>query len=135
MIEIDVDELAQRLSEGARLIDVREPDEYESGHVPGAISIPLGTIPDHLDQLDPDGPTYMICGSGGRSRRAAEFAESQTGLTDRQRRRRHEGVDRVRPRDGGRRHAPVTAFPGHAGRCWTFARWRSLTRIGEMVPL
>ncbi len=80
MIEIDVDELAQRLPEGVRLIDVREPDEYTSGHVPGAISIPLGTLTDHLDQLDASGPTYMICGSGGRSRRAAELAEAQTGL-------------------------------------------------------
>ena len=79
VIEIDVDELAQRLSEGARLIDVREPDEYESGHVPGAISIPLGTIPDHLDQLDPDGPTYVICGSGGRSRRAASSPSRRQG--------------------------------------------------------
>ena len=77
MIEIDVDELAERLSDGARLIDVREPDEYTSGHVPGAISIPLATLPDHLDQLATDGPTYMICGSGGRSRRACEFAEAQ----------------------------------------------------------
>ena len=80
MIEIDIDELAERLPEGVQLIDVREPDEYESGHVPGAISIPLATVPDHLDQLDPSGPTYMICGSGGRSRRACEFVEAQTAL-------------------------------------------------------
>jgi rhodanese-related sulfurtransferase len=80
VIEIDVDELAERLSEGARLIDVRETDEYESGHVPGAISIPLATVPEHLDQLDATGPTYMICGSGGRSRRACEFVEGRSGF-------------------------------------------------------
>jgi rhodanese-related sulfurtransferase len=77
VIEIDVDELAERLSEHTRLIDVREPDEYIAGHVPGAISVPLATLPDHLDQLDASGPTYMICGVGGRSRRACEYAEAQ----------------------------------------------------------
>jgi rhodanese-related sulfurtransferase len=74
--EIDVDELAQRLRSGARVIDVREPDEYERGHVPGAISVPLGTVPDHLDVFRGDGPAYVICQGGGRSRRACEFAEA-----------------------------------------------------------
>jgi rhodanese-related sulfurtransferase len=77
VIEIDVDELAERLSEDTRLIDVREPGEYAAGHVPGAVSIPLATLPEHLDQLDPTAPTYMICGVGGRSRRACEYVEAQ----------------------------------------------------------
>jgi molybdopterin-guanine dinucleotide biosynthesis protein A len=71
--EIDVDELAARLAEGARLIDVREPDEYTDGHVPGAVLVPLGTVPDHVDAFAGEGPTYVICGSGGRSMRAAEY--------------------------------------------------------------
>lgn len=75
--EIDVDQLAERLVEGARVIDVREPDEYTAGHVPGAISIPLATVPDHLDAFGGDGPTYVICHSGGRSRRACEFVDAQ----------------------------------------------------------
>jgi rhodanese-related sulfurtransferase len=80
VIEIDVDALAERLPDGVRLIDVREPDEYEAGHVPGAISIPLATVPDRLDELGASGPVYMICGVGGRSRRACEFVEAQTAL-------------------------------------------------------
>jgi molybdenum cofactor guanylyltransferase len=75
--EIEVDELAERLRDGVRLIDVREPDEYTGGHVPGAVSIPLGTVPDHLDDFRGDGPTYVICQSGGRSRRACEFVDAQ----------------------------------------------------------
>jgi rhodanese-related sulfurtransferase len=72
--EIDVDELAERLRSGARLIDVREPDEYERGHVPGAVSVPLATVPDQLDVFAGDTPVYVICQAGGRSRRACEFA-------------------------------------------------------------
>ncbi|MET0910653.1 MAG: NTP transferase domain-containing protein [Ilumatobacteraceae bacterium] len=75
--EIDIDEFAQRLDQGARVIDVREPDEYVDGHVPGAILIPLATVPDHLDEFRGDGPTYVICKSGGRSRRACEFVAAQ----------------------------------------------------------
>jgi molybdopterin-guanine dinucleotide biosynthesis protein A/rhodanese-related sulfurtransferase len=71
--EIDVEQLAERLT----LIDVREPDEYTAGHVPGAISIPLATVPEHLDAFGGDGPTYVICHVGGRSRRACEFVEAQ----------------------------------------------------------
>jgi rhodanese-related sulfurtransferase len=74
--EIDVDELAERLRSGARLIDVREPDEYTGGHVPGAVSVPLATVPDQLDLFRGDGPVYVICQGGGRSRRACEFVEA-----------------------------------------------------------
>jgi rhodanese-related sulfurtransferase len=71
--EIDVDELAQRRAEGAPLVDVREPHEYEEFHVPGAVLIPLADLPDRLDQVPAGRPLYVICNSGGRSRRAAEF--------------------------------------------------------------
>lgn len=74
--EVDVNELAEQLRAGARLIDVREPDEYSRGHVPGALSVPLATVPDQLDLFRGDGPTYVICQGGGRSRRACEFVES-----------------------------------------------------------
>lgn len=71
--EIDVDEFARRRTSPVRLVDVREPDEYEGGHVPGAVSVPLGTVVDRTDEIGPgDGPLYLICQAGGRSRRAAE---------------------------------------------------------------
>ena len=74
--EIGVGELAERLRDGARLIDVREPDEYSSGQVPGAVSVTLATVPDQLDLFRGEGPVYVICQSGGRSRRACEFVEA-----------------------------------------------------------
>jgi rhodanese-related sulfurtransferase len=74
--EIDVNELAEHLRTGARLIDVREPDEYERGHVSGALSVPLATVPDQLDLFRGAQPTYVICQAGGRSRRACEYVEA-----------------------------------------------------------
>ncbi len=73
--EIDIDELAVHVAGGARLIDVREPHEYAAGHVPGALSIPLAAVGDHLDDFRGDGATYVICQAGGRSRRACELVE------------------------------------------------------------
>ena len=75
--EITVEELAERLDQGVRLIDVREVDEYADGHVPGAQLIVLGTVPDNVDRFRGDGPTYVICKSGGRSMRACQFLEGE----------------------------------------------------------
>ncbi len=72
--EVDVDELAEALAAGARVVDVREPDEYTDGHIPGAMHVPLATVPGRHDAFRTDGaaPTYVVCKSGGRSQRACE---------------------------------------------------------------
>jgi len=49
--------LKTRGPEGYNLIDVRQPREYERGHLPGAILIPLGELPERLKELDPHKPT------------------------------------------------------------------------------
>ncbi|MFM2070980.1 MAG: hypothetical protein RLZZ623_1243 [Actinomycetota bacterium] len=71
--EVSVDQLQHVLAAGARLVDVRETDEYLDGHVPGAIHIPLGTVPDSVEAFRGDGPTYVVCRSGARSMRACEL--------------------------------------------------------------
>jgi len=71
--EITVDQLAEVLSGGARLIDVREPHEYDEARVPGAQLVPLATVPDQVDLFRGEGPTYVICAAGGRSLRACEY--------------------------------------------------------------
>lgn len=73
MKTIDVTELDGR---GLPIIDVREADEYASGHVPGAISIPMSEIQGRLDEL-PDGAFDVICQSGGRSARVVEYLTAQ----------------------------------------------------------
>ena len=71
--EIDIDEFARRREGAVAVIDVREPDEYANGHVPGATLIPLRTVPDRLADVPADGDVLIICQSGARSRRAAEY--------------------------------------------------------------
>jgi len=55
----------------ARLVDVREPDEWAAGHAPGATHIPLGELGARYTEIAQDGPVYLICRSGARSNRAA----------------------------------------------------------------
>jgi rhodanese-related sulfurtransferase len=73
--EITVDDLAPLLASGARVIDVREPAEYQEVHAVGAVLVPLGTVPDNVDAFRGDGTTYIICRSGARSLRACEFLQ------------------------------------------------------------
>ena len=74
--EIEIDEFADRVAEGATIVDVREPSEYADAHVPGAELVPLGTVSSSLERFSADGTTYVICRSGVRSMHACEFAAS-----------------------------------------------------------
>ena len=65
---IDVTELDNLLASGAvRVLDVREDHEFRSGHVPGAIHVPVKRLPDRLAKLKRDKPYAVICASGSRS--------------------------------------------------------------------
>ncbi|KUO50283.1 MAG: hypothetical protein APF76_11270 [Desulfitibacter sp. BRH_c19] len=55
------------------ILDVREPHEFQGGHIPGAILIPLGILQEHLDTLNPDSPILLVCRSGNRSMQAARI--------------------------------------------------------------
>jgi len=75
--EVDIATFAERHASGVTVIDVREPDEYVEGHVPGAIPIPLGEVPERVAEV-PEGETvYMVCKVGGRSMRAAEVLAAE----------------------------------------------------------
>jgi hydroxyacylglutathione hydrolase len=72
-----VAELADVLRRGGPdaplVIDVRQPSEYEAGHVPGSLPIGAGELPDRLDQLPRDRPIATICASGYRASVAASL--------------------------------------------------------------
>lgn len=70
--EIDVQDLARRRDAGAFVLDVRREDEYVSGHVPGAVLIPLDQLGARVDELPKDQPLLVICRSGARSATAVE---------------------------------------------------------------
>jgi rhodanese-related sulfurtransferase len=55
------------------LLDVREHDELALAAVNGALHIPMRDVPARLAELDADKPVVVMCHSGGRSRRVAEF--------------------------------------------------------------
>lgn len=77
MKEITAKEVQQRLEAGEPLniIDVREVEEFQGGHIPGAVNIPLGLIPIRMNELSKDKPYIMVCLAGGRSAQATEFLE------------------------------------------------------------
>jgi rhodanese-related sulfurtransferase len=60
-------------STGVVLLDVREPQELMLAKVRQALHIPMREVPHRLDELDPATPVVVMCHSGGRSRRVAEF--------------------------------------------------------------
>ncbi|MEP4650821.1 MAG: rhodanese-like domain-containing protein, partial [Ilumatobacter sp.] len=57
--------------DGLQLVDIRNPGEVEHGTIPGAISIPVGQLPNRLDELDATAPTVVYCAGGYRSSVAA----------------------------------------------------------------
>ncbi|MGO3779231.1 MAG: rhodanese-like domain-containing protein [Enterococcus viikkiensis] len=55
------------------ILDVREPEEFFSGHVPTAENFPLSQLGEHSQLLDQAKEYYVICQSGARSARACTF--------------------------------------------------------------
>ncbi|ALS23733.1 rhodanese domain-containing protein [Paenibacillus naphthalenovorans] len=76
--EMKPQEVKQRLERGEALtiLDVREDNEWESGHIPGARHIPLGLLGQRHTELDPEKETIVVCRSGNRSGLACEMLES-----------------------------------------------------------
>lgn len=63
---------AAPVPEGLAVLDVREQEEWDAGHVPGATHIPLGELPARIDDL-PEQDLLVVCRSGGRSARATAW--------------------------------------------------------------
>lgn len=60
---------------GRVLLDVREDDEWATGHVRGALHIPLGDVPARLDEIDLDAELLVVCHSSGRSMRVLQYLD------------------------------------------------------------
>lgn len=68
--------------ETTTIVDVREPFEFDSGHIPGSINIPLGDVQHRIDYFkDLDKPLVMVCRSGGRSGMATAILQAR-GVED-----------------------------------------------------
>jgi rhodanese-related sulfurtransferase len=73
--EVSATEFQSRRAAGALLLDVRNDWELALAPMPEAVHIPMAEIPQRLGELDPQRETVVICRSGGRSLRVAEFLE------------------------------------------------------------
>ncbi len=60
-----------------QIIDVRNPDEWSHGHLPGARHIPLASLPDRIDEIDESRPVVVQCRGGGRSAIATSLLMSR----------------------------------------------------------
>jgi rhodanese-related sulfurtransferase len=86
--DIDPTAAAARWESGAVLLDVREPSEWNAGHVPGAEHIPLGELAARVDELPADTEILVICRSGNRSQQGRDILAAA-------------GIERVTSVNGG----------------------------------
>jgi rhodanese-related sulfurtransferase len=65
----------------ARLLDVREEDEWRAGHIEGSLHVPMNSVPQRLaydpDVFHPDGPLVVVCKVGGRSAQVTAWLQLQ----------------------------------------------------------
>jgi rhodanese-related sulfurtransferase len=71
-LEVDLEAFATAHASGAPVLDVRNPDEYQAAHVPGAVLIPLNQLAARQTEIPEGDPLYVICAVGGRSLTAAK---------------------------------------------------------------
>lgn len=69
--QVSPEEAARSIADGALPLDVREDDEWQAGHAPGALHLALGKLSEGYRSLPQDRPIVAICRIGGRSERAA----------------------------------------------------------------
>jgi rhodanese-related sulfurtransferase len=79
---------AAQVENGAYLLDVREPDEWEAGHAPDAHHMPMMEVPARMAEVPTDAEVVVVCRSGGRSGQVTSYLIGN-------------GWDNVRNLDGG----------------------------------
>ena len=70
---VEIADVPAVLPEGAVLLDVREQDEWDAGHAPGAVHIPMSEIGARLEEVPNDVQLYVVCRAGGRSARVTQY--------------------------------------------------------------
>jgi rhodanese-related sulfurtransferase len=71
---IDIDSYREHFAPGDHiLVDVREPEEWVMGRIPGAVHIPLNDLPDRYQEISTEKPVVVVCAHGSRSLYGAQF--------------------------------------------------------------
>jgi rhodanese-related sulfurtransferase len=71
--QADIADVPVTFGDSVVLLDVREDDEWQQGHVEGAQHIPMGDVPARIAEIDGDATLYVMCHAGGRSQRVAQY--------------------------------------------------------------
>jgi phage shock protein E len=74
--EISVEEAAAKREAGAFVLDVRQPDEWNAVHIPGATLIPLDQLPARVNEVPKDKEVVVVCRSGNRSQAGRDILKS-----------------------------------------------------------
>lgn len=76
--------LSERLAAGEdfQVVDVRGPEQFARGHLPGAINVPFANLPGAIPEVEWAETVVVVCPRGESSRRAARLVESYEGLPD-----------------------------------------------------
>lgn len=74
---VTLDGVPDPLPEHVTVLDVREPVEWEHGHIEGAVHIPLMQLPQRLADVPGSGQTLVVCKIGGRSAQAVAYLAQQ----------------------------------------------------------
>lgn len=73
-----MNELEQQMKKGPiHVLDVREEEEFEEGHIPGAILTPISEFMNHIHKVEKDKHYFVVCYSGARSQVVAEYLGKQ----------------------------------------------------------
>jgi rhodanese-related sulfurtransferase len=78
MEELNPEQARKHIEKGALVLDVREDDEWDAGHMEGALHIPLGELPARLSELPQDRVILCLCRSGRRSAKAQGIISAAT---------------------------------------------------------
>lgn len=73
--------VVDKIKSGAKVIDVRTPEEFRDGAYPGSVNIPLAELDKRLKEIPKDIPVIVYCQSGARSASAARVLK-KAGYTD-----------------------------------------------------
>lgn len=71
--DVGLIDLRAALARGHVVLDVREDEEYVSGHVAGVLHVPMRTVPSRVHEFMGDDPVYVVCEVGGRSAIVADY--------------------------------------------------------------
>ncbi|NVD08590.1 rhodanese-like domain-containing protein [Vibrio sp. JPW-9-11-11] len=67
----------QWIKQGALVVDVRTPQEFQAGHLDNAVNYPLAELHQHFDQIAKDQTVVVYCRSGNRSGQAMQYLKAQ----------------------------------------------------------